>query len=280
MNVWGKRIAAVCAVVAVNLILYSCASGPRPPEKGTPAFYWLAAKESYAAGDYLKTIDNLEQVVTTENEHAAQAMPWLLVLTSGMTRGYMEISDQFETGARINKADPASFRRQMSQNRNAAARMSLSFAEKFAEFQKSTDEHVVLAFDFPGGSAAPVGALAKLGAGMLASPAEVESAVKTALTRSVLLEICATAGSPEDPARARELFKTGEVRIPRAQFVQAMASAMHDSALMYGRNKLDDPNKLTIFCTRAEEALKGIPESKESKELLQKIQGTIKKSKS
>lgn len=279
MTFRATRAAAGCAVIAANLILFSCASGPRPPEKGTPAFFWAAAKESYAAADYLKTVENLEKVVSTENDFAAAARPWLLIMTSGLTHGYMEAADHFEGGARINKADPMTFRKQVSQNRGAAGRMSLRFAEAFGAYQKSTVDPVVLAFPFPTGSAAPVGLLVKVGNGILPQASEIDSAVKSALSREVLLGTCRAAGSPDDSARAREMFRSGEVRVPRAQFILAMADAMHNSAALYTRNKLDEPQKMMILCTRAEEALKSVPESKETKELLAKIQATLKKNK-
>lgn len=279
MTFWAKRVAAVCAVIAVNLMLFSCSSGPRPPEKGTPAFYWTAANESYELGDYLKTIDNLERVVATENEFAAAARPWLLVMTSGMTRGHMEIADYFEGGARINKADPTTFRKQVSQNRNAAGRMSLRFAEFFAEFQKTSDDPVVLKFPFPTGSGGQVATLVKAGNGILPQASEIDTAIKTALMRAVLLATSRAAGSPDDTAKAREMFKGGEAKVPRAQFMLAMAQALNDSAQLYSRNKLDDPQKMEILATRAEEALKAVPDSKDRKELLLKIQTVRKQSK-
>jgi len=49
------------------LILISC-SGDSGPQPGTPAYDWAAAKQTFAAGDYAKTLDNLDRVVATENE--------------------------------------------------------------------------------------------------------------------------------------------------------------------------------------------------------------------
>src|SRR5215472_8569304 len=93
------RTATALATISANVILISC-SGESGPQPGTPAFYWAAAKQTYAAGDYAKTTDNLDRVVATENEFTPKARPWLLVLTSGMARGYMELADRFESGAR------------------------------------------------------------------------------------------------------------------------------------------------------------------------------------
>jgi hypothetical protein len=280
MRLWGKRSVAIAALIALQTIFFSCSSGPRPPEKGTPAFDWQLAQKRYADGDYLGTIEALERIVASENEVTARAMPWLLVMTSGMTRGYMEVADHFEGGARINKADPTSFRRQTSQNRNAAGRMALRFAEAFGSFQTRTEDPVVLDFAFPTGSAAPVAMLTKVSNGMLPPSNEIEAGLRAAMRRAVLLNTCRAVGSPDDAAKTQEIFKAGEVKLPRAEFVLAMAAAMHDTAEVYSRNKLDDPQKMEIFCTRAQEALKSVPESKERKELLAKIAATLKKIKS
>jgi hypothetical protein len=72
-----------------------CSSQNAPPAKGSPAFYWSAAQETYKAGDYAKTVDHLRRVTETENEFADRAMPWLLVMTSGMSRGYADLADSF-----------------------------------------------------------------------------------------------------------------------------------------------------------------------------------------
>ncbi len=68
MALTAKRITAVAAVIAANLILFSCSTGPTPPQKGTPAFYWQAAREAYAVGDHERTIQNLDSLVATEND--------------------------------------------------------------------------------------------------------------------------------------------------------------------------------------------------------------------
>ncbi len=279
MDLRAYRSAAGCAALAINVILFSCSSGPRPPAKGTPAFYWEAARQTHAAGDYMKTIDHLESILATENEYTSRARPWLLVVASGMTRGYMEVADYFEAGARINKADPLSFRKQASQSRGAASRLALRFAETFGGFQNTKEDPVLLAFPFPTGSAAPVVQLSKVGNGILPQPMEAENAQAAAVKRAVLLETCRAAGSPDDVAKAQELFKAGEVKVPRAAFVLAMAGALHDGAQLYTRQKLDEPDKLRIFCTRAQEALKSIPETKAGKELDGKIHATLKRAK-
>ena len=276
---WARRIAAAAAAIAASMILFSCSSGPEPPAKGTPAFYWDAAKQTFAGGDYVKALDHLDNIVATDNEYTAKARAWMLVMESGMARGYMEVADYFESGARINKSDPTTFRKQVSQNRGLAGRLALRFADQFGNFQKTKEDPVLLAFPFPTGSLAPVLALTKVGNGILPQLNEVELAQRSAVSRSVVLATCRAAGNPDDAAKTQEMFKAGEVKVPRAVFVMTMAGALHDEAQLFTRNKQDEPDKLKIFCERAQEALKSIPETKETKGLDAKIQATLKKNK-
>src|SRR5712672_2818125 len=119
-------------IAPLTFLMLSCSSGPEPPAKGTPAFYWSAAKESYNSGDYLKTVDHLAKVAGTENEFRTQAVPWRLVLVGGMSKGYADLADQYEYGARSNKSNPAPFRKQTSALRSDASRLALDFAETLA----------------------------------------------------------------------------------------------------------------------------------------------------
>lgn len=280
MTATAKRITAGVAAIAANLILFSCSSGPRPPQKGTPAFYWQAAREAYAAGDHLRTIQNLESIVAGENEYTGRARTWLLVMTSGMVRGYMEIADFYESGARINKSNRLAFYKQVSNSRNGAGRMALRFAEVIGDYRKSTEDPVLLDFPYPGGSPAPSPILVKVGNGILPAENEMETAQKSALTRAVVLSVSRAVGAPADPARTQALFKAGAVKVPRAEFSLAMAQSLYDQSQLFTSTKLDQPDKMKLFCAQAEETLKTVPASKLTKELDGKIKAALKKIKS
>jgi hypothetical protein len=274
----ARRATVTWVVISANLILYSCSTttAPRP---GTPAFFWGAARETYAAGDYGKTIEHLGRVTATENEFTALARPWLMVLTSGMARAHMELANNFEAGARVNRADPTSFRRQVTNHRGAASRLALQFAEEFEAFRKSAAEYVTLAFPYPSGSPGPVPLLTKVANGILPAAAELEAAQRRAIARGVLLNTCSAAGAADDPGRVQDLLKPGEAKVPRAAFFMAMASALFEQSQLFSRQKLDEPEKMKILCARAQEALKTLPPSKESKELSSKIEATLKRAK-
>jgi hypothetical protein len=273
-----RPAAALLAVLTAILVLISC-GGPSStaPEKGTPAFYWAAAKETWAAGDVDKTREHLDKILATENEYTKRAQPWFLILTSGLARGYADLAQHYEIGGRNNKADPSSFRKQTSQTRNMAGRLGLQFAEVFAKFQATKDESIALEFVFPTGSAVPVTLLStKVAKGVIMPQAEVDQVQQRALQRGVLLTLSQAVGAPDDSARAQEMFKAGNVKVARPVFVLAMAGELYALGQLYTRDKMDEPQKMELFCARAQEALKIVPESKESKALNTKIQVSLK----
>src|SRR5258708_30296178 len=113
MSVFSPRFAALLVAFAL-LGLTSC-SGPTTARVGTPEFYWYAAKETYTAGDYLKTADHLDHLIDGQNEYTARAIPWSLVLTSGMAAGYIELADSYTAGAPVNKAHAPALPRNATQ---------------------------------------------------------------------------------------------------------------------------------------------------------------------
>jgi hypothetical protein len=247
------------------------------PQPGTPAYAWSAAKETFAAGDYQKTAEHLDKVLASDNEYTARARPWSLILTSGMARGYMDLADNLEYGVRAKKADPGGFRKYISNSRSTAGRLSMQFAEAFMSFQKGKDDPVVLAFSFPNGSAAAVPELSRASVGQPLQPTEIESAQRHAIQRAILLQTCVAVGASDDTAKALDLFKSGSAQVPRAAFMTGMANTLYDEAQLFGPRKLDDPEKLKVFSNLASNALKDVPETKQTKELSAKIQTGMKK---
>jgi len=252
------------------LLVFAC--GPAPPRTGTPAFYWGAAKEAYTFGDYMKTIDHLDNILEADNDYTARAYPWSLLVTSGLASGYMDLADQYEAGAKANKESSASFSRQVSRYRSLASHLTLRFADSFAKFGKTKEDPVTLAFAFPPGTAAPVPELARVAKGAVLPVAAASTAEKRALERAILLATVRAAGAPEDPAKADQILKAGEGKVPRATFLLAMATTLYEESKLYDRRKENDFEKRTILCQRAQDVLKSLPESPDTKALGLKIQ--------
>jgi len=270
-----SRILFAIPLVAAGLN-FSCESNTAP-QRGTPAYFWAAANETAASNDYVKTSEHLGKLLASDNEYTARARPWLLILSSGMARGYMDVADKLESGIRAKKADPGGFRKYISNSRSMAGSLSLQFAEQFMVFQKGKDDPIPLAFSFPSGSATPVPELSKASIGMPLQATEIEAAQKHAVERAILLETCRAAGAPDDSAKTLELFKSGKAQVSRAEFLMGMADSLYQQAQLYERRKQDDPEKLKVFSNLALGALKEVPESKRTKELSEKIQKGMKK---
>jgi hypothetical protein len=255
----------------------SCSSGPKPPAVGSPAYYWAAAQETYAAGDFVKTAEHLQGVLKTDNEFTAKAYPFYLVLTAAMQRAYVDLADNFEYGLKANRANPTPFRRQMNEYRTIASRLALQFGEAFEKFEAANKDAIIpLAYNYPTGSAIPSANLSKIAAGQLPQPAILDDVLRTHLQMHMLLSTTRAVGAPEDTAKTQDLFKKVPVEVPREIFFTEMANVLHDSAKLYAPAKLDDARRLEFFCTHAMDALKPLPESKETKDLAGKIQKTLK----
>jgi hypothetical protein len=270
----------VLVVLGLALLAASCSTGPAGPQPGTPAFYWAAAKTTYHNGDFQKADDNLGEVGRSANEFTDRARPWHIVVAAGMAQGYADMADNYEYGAKANRANPLPFRKEASTERSLAAAAALELAEAVnVSLQKDKDATVLLAFEFPTGSAIEPPGLKKVSGGLLVQDSEKDALQKAMIQRSVVLAASRIVGSPDDPAKALEVFKASEVRIPRATFVFALARLMYDQADLFTSNKLDQPNRLKLMCDVASQALGSIPETKETKALAARIQATLKKNK-
>jgi hypothetical protein len=274
------RIVAFFAVVGFCAIAISCSSAPQPPKPGTPAFIWGAARTTYASGDFLKASDNLSQIAKSENEFAVRSQPILLVLECGIAQGYTDLAENFENGARANRANPMPFRKQATLFRNYASAAAIQTAETTQKFLAGAKtDAVAFEFGYPSGSASEPVQLQRVAKGMIVPDAEIEHLQKAMVQRGVLQAVTRATGSGNDVAKALDLFKTGDVKIPRAAFVLALAKALHEQAGLFGPKKFDQPLRVAMLCKQSEDAVKTIPESKETKDLLAQIAKTRKTSK-
>lgn len=274
----GKSQFVLCALLGALLFTASCSKGPEPAKPGSPAFNWAVARESYKAGDYVKTNATLEQLLRGQHEFSARVLPWKIVAGSGVTRGYMDMADKYETGSKASRTDPGSFRKHMSTFRNQARNTAMQTAEAANKYLNGPQEaSVVLAFPFPAGELDESEPLRKVTTGMPLPQAEMEKITKEMIQRGVLQFVCRAAGSPKDIEKARAAFAGEENTLPNGQFLLATAQALYEISDLYTPKKMDEPDKQKIFCDLAVKALEGAPASKEKKDLDGKLQAALKK---
>lgn len=269
----------LCAAAGAFLFTASCGSqGPEQARPGSPAFVWAVARDAYKAGDYLKANESLDQLVRGKSEFVARAAPLKLLIGTGLAKGYMELADKFDVGGKSNRSDPFIYRKQVSVYRTQARNIAMQTLEAaHSQVAAIKDATVTIAFPFPSGSVEEVVALKKLATGMQLQQTEVEKSTQEMLTRGVVLMACRAAGSPQDVEKARAAFKPEDTSVPRDQFLLAVSGALHEISELFDSKKLDEPDKLRMFGEQALEGLADLPQSKEKKDLTDKIQKALKK---
>ncbi len=86
-------------------------------------------------------------------------------------------------------------------------------------------------------------------------------------------------GANDDVAKALETFKSGDVKVPRAVFLQGTPRSLVDEADLYTPTKLDQPDRLKLLCQQATKALDGLPANKDTKDLQARIAKLLKPTK-
>jgi len=240
------------ALVLLGFLGLTSCSGPSA-RTGSPAFYWSAAKETYTAGDYLKTLDDLDRLIETKNEYTARAIPWSLMLTSGVAAGYIELADAYSSGARVKKNNAVvAFHRKATEYRSLANPLVLRFAQNISQLDQLPPGSVSLAFAPPRGDFKLPSVLAQISAGIQPSTAEAETALTLAIERNVLLSACLAAGAKDDTAKARQILGHASTITPRATFVGGLAQMLDFDSRLYARDRMDNSEKLGILRKRAE----------------------------
>ncbi len=253
------RVAGVLATAALLGTLTSCS---RPTTTtplqadSTSASYWSAAKECYSAGDYQKAIGHLDRLLDAGNPYSTRALPFSLVLTSGVAAGYMDLADFYAAGAKANKKRAMVFQRKASDYRALANHMVLHFAENTKKLDLLEGDSVQLSFGAPKGNAAEPKLLTQISHGIELTQADEEAALSFALDRGVLLAACDTAGAPNNLAKAGELLQRGEFLVRRAKFAKAVADQLDSASKLYARSKLDDTAKLAMLQQLSQDVLK------------------------
>jgi hypothetical protein len=255
MSVTSLRLAGILLLVA---LLSSCSgtSASSASTVGSAEFYWNAAKETYAAGDYLKTLDDLDHLMETHSEYTARAVPWSLVLTAGMANGYMELADAYTAGAHENKAQALAFRRKANDYRTIASPLALRFAQNVEKMDQLPAGAVPVAFPMPKGSGSDPELFNRVRGGEMLSQTDAEAAVTLAIQRNVLLAACEAVGAPNDMAKAEHIL-TNVSTASHTTFGKAVSQMLENESKLYSRNQLDQPEKLAILHQRSQTVLHG-----------------------
>ncbi len=276
-----QAVVAGVPCLAVILWLGSCSTGRAPTARmGTPAWFWGAAKEQFAAGDFVKTQEHLEKIMVSESPLKARATTWHLVVLGGMAAGLKDLAEAYEDGSMVAKTGSGEFRRVSNDMYRLSKQYSIGLAQEVDRIRKDMAgvEQFTLEFSFPIGSAAEIGTLARVRQGMMPQESERASAQRQSLARGIVMETSAVVGVGDDSAKAAESFKTPPVQVPRAVFLLGVAETLYEQSKIFDRRKLNEPDKRKILLEQAVECLKPAADTgdagqkKKAKELLGKIE--------
>lgn len=264
-------------LVVLTLGVSGCSSGPPSPKPGSPAFFWAVARESYRAGDLVKTNSILLELAKGQNEYSARAEIWHLMLSAGLSQGYSELADAYDAGARTNLTSPLRFRNEACALRSLAANTALEFTQAVHNLADDSAAKLPLAFAYPGGSAAEPEGIRRISSGVWISDPDRESLQTAMLERGMLQTVSRAVGSPDDPVRALAVFQSPSVQIPREALLFQMAGLLYEESGLFGPKRMDRPNRRLLMCSEALRALRSLPPGDNSTRLAAEIQSTVKK---
>ena len=279
-----RRVAGTLLAAAVlSAVSCSDSAGPPPLRTGTPAYYFQTAKDAYAKGDYLKATEWLDKITkSTKNEFTGRAWTFRLLLESGLIAGYTELAENYEYGRRSNKDNPTPFIKKVTEYRGMATRMTMPFAEHYAEYVKSApDSSVEIDFPFPAaGTTTKPQQLSNIAQGRAPDEGSVDSALRGMLSRGVVTAICDTLGAKDDAAKGRAALQTLPAKVPRSAFELVLAKALYQSALLHGSKFSGAPGVQEFLCQQGLSALGSVTDTgKEAKALKANLEKELKDAK-
>lgn len=243
--------------VLTGLTLASCGSGSSGPQTGSPAWYWQAAQETYASGDYEKTLAHLEQVAKGESENKDQAALWRAMLSTGLARGYMELGNTLAGVVKDNPSLAGEFTVRIQDFRRNGRRHAISFTESIGTLRKIAEAQpaVKLQYPFPTGSANEAPALISLREGEKVPPTQIDAAVDYTLQRGLLLQAAQMAGAGSDVAKAQGQFQSGAAEVPRLVFLHALGKSLYDISALFSNDQLHEPKIQKVMLESALQCL-------------------------
>jgi hypothetical protein len=276
-----QRALLIGLLFPLVIFLFSCGT-PAGPAKGSPEWYYTAAKEEFRSGGILKAEESLEKLEGMEGPYRARAVAWDLLVKSGRLLGYEELAEAYTSGwprTRTNKTD---FAREKSLQLKEIQGYSLHFLEALNVFDKAvTGPTVALEFPFPAGSGAPVPDLERLEKGIWPPDEQRSALVEKIMQRGLIRGISAGISGPDDVAGAQKVMQSGSTSVPMERFVLALADTTSRCATFYDDHHLSDSSRRKMFLERTVDLAKRIsekqPDNKDAKKLLDDAQKALKK---
>ena len=268
-------LSSLCA----TFLLISCSEPETGPAIGTPEWFWVAANETNAGGDYEKTADHLENAADSEHPWQERAAIWRFVLLDGLARGYSELADGYMDGVQKNNRNASALQNSIQQYQRDARRHTINLVESLGTARKMMGKAESIQFDFPlaVGSAAESPALGRVLGGNVPNESQAADAETQTVERGIILAAAAAIGAGDDSAKTRKLFETPPVEVAANIFFLNVATALLDRSEVFDREHLNEPDKRAVMLKLSGDfsvpALEGEDEElkKQAEELQEKL---------
>ena len=247
-------------LIAVIALLLAACTGEAPPAVGSPAWLWLAAKDTYKGGDLDKTAIHLEKIVKQgNNPYVERAGVWRAVITAGLARGHLDLVQAYSKGLLATRTNKKLFLQQKSDHLREAKRYSIGLFECYDACTKQPlGKTLVLEFSFPKGSGAEVADLDRLEKGTEIPETQRAEAHEKTLDRGVMRAVSAVLTTADDVAGAQKALASGRAEVPAARVLLAMGAALDDLSVVFDSSNLAEPDKEKLFHERAQDAAKRV----------------------
>jgi hypothetical protein len=261
---------AALTTLLLSAFFAGCGSDtkPKPPQPGTPAFNWAAAKQAYQKGDYVKANTLLMQLSQGKSEFAEQARPLALMTSISMASSYMELSEKFAEGAKRTRGKAAPFMRSTGIYKSQATASSMQFLEEARRFiAANKDKDVTMPLGAPAAAEGDPPQYKKITSGQGVPESEIPGVEKMLITKNLSKNLTAAG-----------VTTAGEATAPGPKFLLVVAKGLFNVSDMFGPKKLLQPNRLIEAAHEgALEALALVKDSKEARELEKKVKAAKKK---
>ncbi len=270
----------ILSSLCTAFLLVSCSESQSGPARGTPEWFWVAANETYAARNYEKAADHLENAADSENPWQERAAIWRIVLLDGLARGYMELAEAYQDGAKKNQGNAPKLQNSIQQYQRDARRHTIDLVESLGTARKMIGKAQSIQLDFPlaTGSAAESPTLGIVLGGTAPNEYQAIDAETQTVERGIILATTAAIGAGDDAAKTRTTFETPPVEVAPNIFFLCVATSLLDRSEVFDRDHLNEPDKRDVMLKFAGDfnkpALEGEDEDlkKQAEELQEKIE--------
>jgi hypothetical protein len=239
---------AVCSILGA---LTACISVPEGYED------WKQVNREYESGDYITTLNYLDELLRTENSYTARAAALKVVILGGMTRSALEIEEACAKGISwVKTVDSGPYKTCVDRFRWRARTNALGLIDALTGLENSAAASGTVSLDFPlpEASAQPSPMIGRTGAGAMPVEKIFEPSVARILDRQILLQVCDVVANGE-VAAVKDMFASPPVTIPKATFLVGVAKTLLAAAAVFGEDRLDDAPKRSATLKRARECL-------------------------